>query len=298
MSRGSERLADSDKVLRREGWRLLRDSLRPQWRLLIFSVFAALLWTCAKLAVPLLVAAAVDQGIVPGDAGETLKYTGLIVLVGVLQGAGMGMRRYGAFRMSYRVETDLRARLFAHLQLLHFAYHDEAQTGQLMAHANTDLYQISQWLSLGPISLSSLFILIGVIIVMVLVEPGARVARARRVAAAQRDGHPLLATAGARRPGAAGEARRPVGRRRGVGRRHPRGQGLRRRAARGRPPRHAKPTRCSNARSSPLACGPASCPRSTSCPRSRSRRSSGTAATRCSTATSRSATSSRSTSTS
>ncbi len=171
MSRGSERLADSDKVLRREGWRLLRDSLRPQWRLLIFSVFAALLWTCAKLAVPLLVAAAVDQGIVPGDTGETLKYTGLIVFVGVLQGAGMGMRRYGALRMSYRVETNLRARLFAHLQLLHFAYHDEAQTGQLMAHANTDLYQISQWLSLGPISLSSLFILIGVIIVMVLSSP-------------------------------------------------------------------------------------------------------------------------------
>jgi ATP-binding cassette subfamily B protein len=40
-----------------------------------------------------------------------------------------------------------------------------------MAHANTDLYQISQWLSLGPISLSSLFILIGVIIVMVLSSP-------------------------------------------------------------------------------------------------------------------------------
>ena len=171
MSRGSERLADSDKALRREGWRLLRDSLRPQWRWVIFSVFAALLWTCSKLAVPLLVAAAVDQGIVPGDTGEIVKYTGLIVFVGLLQGVGMGMRRYGALRMSYRVETNLRARLFADLQLLHFAYHDEAQTGQLMAHANTDLYQISQWLSLGPISLSSLFILIGVIIVMLLSSP-------------------------------------------------------------------------------------------------------------------------------
>jgi ATP-binding cassette subfamily B protein len=73
--------------------------------------------------------------------------------------------------MSYRTETNLRARLFAHLQLLHFAFHDEAQTGQLMARANTDLYQITQWLTLGPISLSSVLILIGVIVVMVLASP-------------------------------------------------------------------------------------------------------------------------------
>jgi ATP-binding cassette subfamily B protein len=164
-------MVEGDRALRREGWRLIYDSMRPQWRWVIFSVFAALTWTVAKLAVPLLVAAAVDQGIVPGDGGETVKFALLILFVGLVQGAGMGMRRYAALRMSYRVETNLRARLFAHLQLLHFAYHDEAQTGQLMAHGNTDLYQISQWLSLGPISLASFFILIGVIVVMVLASP-------------------------------------------------------------------------------------------------------------------------------
>ena len=45
----------------------------------------------------------------------------------------MGVRRYGAWRIAFRVETDLRERLFAHLQRLHFAFHDEAQTGQLMS---------------------------------------------------------------------------------------------------------------------------------------------------------------------
>src|SRR5262245_2657298 len=135
------------------------------------GVVAALTWTLAKLAVPLLVAAAVDEGIVPGDTGEIVKYSILILVVGIVQGLGTGLRRYTAFRMSYRTETDLRARLFAHLQLLHFAFHDEAQTGQLMANANTDLYQITQWLTLGPISLSRLFMLIGVTVVMVLASP-------------------------------------------------------------------------------------------------------------------------------
>jgi ATP-binding cassette subfamily B protein len=171
VSRGSERMVDDDRALRREGRRLLLDTLRTQWFWVLMGVVAALTWTLAKLAVPLLVAGAVDQGIVPNDSGEIVKFSLLIVVAGVFQAIGMGLRRYTAFRMSYRVETDLRARLFAHLQLLHFAFHDEAQTGQLMARANTDLYQITQWLTLGPISLSSVFILIGVVVVMVLASP-------------------------------------------------------------------------------------------------------------------------------
>ncbi len=171
MSRGSERTVDHDRAQRREGWRLLRGTLRAQWFWVLMGVVAALVWTLAKLAVPLLVAGAVDDGIVPNDSGEIVKYSILILVAGLVQGAGMGLRRYTAFRMSYRTETDLRARLFAHLQLLHFAFHDEAQTGQLMARANTDLYQITQWLTLGPISLSSVFILVGVIVVMVLASP-------------------------------------------------------------------------------------------------------------------------------
>ena len=171
MSRGSERMVDDDRALRREGRRLLFETLRTQWFWVLMGVVAALTWTLAKLAVPLLVAGAVDQGIVPNDSGEIAKFSILIVVAGVFQAIGMGLRRYTAFRMSYRVETDLRARLFAHLQLLHFAFHDEAQTGQLMARANTDLYQITQWLTLGPISLSSVFILVGVVVVMVLASP-------------------------------------------------------------------------------------------------------------------------------
>jgi ATP-binding cassette subfamily B protein len=171
VSRGSTRSVDPDRTLRRDGRRLVADSLRVQWFWLLMGIVAALTWTVAKLAVPLLVAGAVDDGIVPGDSGAIAKYSVLILVAGIVQGAGMGLRRYTAFRMSYRVETDLRARLFAHLQRLHFAFHDEAQTGQLMANANTDLYQITQWLTLGPISLSSVLILIGVVIVMVTASP-------------------------------------------------------------------------------------------------------------------------------
>ena len=167
MSRRERRAGDPDRALRRHGWRLILDTLRPHWLLGLGGVFSSLLWTLAKLSVPLLVAGAVNQGIIPNDGDEILKYSLAIFAVGIVQGIGMGLRRYTAFKLAWRAETDLRDRLFAHLQRLHFAFHDEAQTGQLMAHANTDVYQVNQMLVLGPISLSSVFILIGVVVVMV-----------------------------------------------------------------------------------------------------------------------------------
>ena len=159
---------DRERDLRRAGWRLIRGALRSQRRWVVTGVLAGVLWTGAKITVPLLAAAAIDQGILPGDTAAIVMYSVLIVLVGAVQAVGTGARRYAAFRISYRVETDLRERLFAHLQRLHFAFHDQAQTGQLMARANTDIQQVNQVVVLLPLFAASLFIMGAVVVVMML----------------------------------------------------------------------------------------------------------------------------------
>jgi len=159
---------ETEKELRREGWRLMRSAIRPQRGWLVAGVLSGLLWTAAKIAIPLLAAAAIDDGILPGDGNAIALYAGLIVAVGVVQAVFTGFRRYAAFRISYRAETDLRQRLFAHLQRLHFAFHDHAQTGQLMARANSDIQQVNQVVVLIPLTAASTFILIGVTVVMML----------------------------------------------------------------------------------------------------------------------------------
>jgi ATP-binding cassette subfamily B protein len=172
VSRGARRRStDPERALRRQGYRLIRTSLRPLRGWLVIAVGSALTWTGAKLAVPLLAAAAIDQGIVPGDTGTIVLYAGIIAVLGIVQGVGMGVRRYGAWRIAFRVETDLRDRLFAHLQRLHFAFHDEAQTGQLMSRANTDILQVNQMLTYVPITISSVAVLVGVVVVMVAASP-------------------------------------------------------------------------------------------------------------------------------
>ncbi len=146
----------------------MRGTLGSQRAWLVLGVLAGFSWTAAKIAVPLLAAGAIDNGILPGNSQAILVYSLVIVGVGVVQGLSSGFRRFCAFRIAYRSETDLRQRLFAHLQRLHFAFHDEAQTGQLMARANTDIFQINQAVILIPLTIASSLTLVGVVTVMAL----------------------------------------------------------------------------------------------------------------------------------
>jgi ATP-binding cassette subfamily B protein len=158
--------ADADRTLRRAGWRLILHTIRPQRAWVVSGVAAGIVWTAAKLVVPLIAAAAIDDGMRVGDQGKVIRLTVLMVLVGVVQALATGFRRYSAFRIALRTETDLRHRLFAHLQQLHFAFHDRAQTGQLMARANTDIQQVEQTVILIPLTIAAMFTLGGVLAIM------------------------------------------------------------------------------------------------------------------------------------
>ena len=123
---GPAKPGSAERESRRAGWRLMYSAVRPQRWWVAGGVGAGVIWTLAKLTVPLLAAAAIDDGVRNGDSGKVVTLTIAIVLVGVVQAISTGLRRYAAFRIALRTETDLRQRLFAHLQRLHFAFHDQA----------------------------------------------------------------------------------------------------------------------------------------------------------------------------
>ena len=155
---------------RRSGWALLRRALAKQRRLVVTGVLWGLVWTVAKVAVPSLTGRAIDVGIIRGDSGALVRWSLIIVGVGVVVGVSTGLRRYRAFAVAYEAETDLRHRLFAHLQRLHFAFHDQAQTGALMARAASDLQQINQLFVLIPISIANALTVVGVSVLLVMIN--------------------------------------------------------------------------------------------------------------------------------
>src|SRR5947207_11427648 len=156
----------------RAGWQLLARSVKDQRSWVALGVTAGLFWTAAKVAVPTLAQLAIDQGIISRDNGALLEWSLAILAVGIVSAVCTGLRRFYAFALSYRAETDLRDRLFAHLQRLHFAFHDHAQTGQLMARAATDLLQVQTFLTLIPITIGNALTVVAVLVLLFLPDPG------------------------------------------------------------------------------------------------------------------------------
>jgi ATP-binding cassette, subfamily B, bacterial len=154
---------------RREGWRLLRATLAAQKRGIALGGVVGLLWSGTKIAVPLLVGAAINRAV--DGHGSLVAWSLTIVVIGLVAGTLSASRRYLAFREARLTERWLRERLFAHLQALHIGFHDRAQTGQLMSRASNDLQQVQAFVVMIPLTLSNLALVVGVAAVLLAMNP-------------------------------------------------------------------------------------------------------------------------------
>jgi ATP-binding cassette subfamily B protein len=138
---------------------------------LLAGVLVGLGWTAGKVSVGLLVQKAVDQGIEGDDMAALRHWALLIALAALVVGTFTGIRRYLAFREARWIEADLRERLFAHFQKLHFGFHDTTQTGELMSRANTDLQQIQAFVVMIPLTISNFVTVLAVTVILLTIDP-------------------------------------------------------------------------------------------------------------------------------
>jgi ATP-binding cassette subfamily B protein len=138
---------------------------------LVLGVATGLAWTAAKVSTGLIVKTAVDQGIQSDDTGALLRWSITLGVVALFSATFTGLRRYLAFREARWIEADLRDRLFAHLQRLHFAFHDQSQTGQLMSRANTDLQQVQAFVVMIPLTISNAVTVLAVTVILAFIDP-------------------------------------------------------------------------------------------------------------------------------
>src|SRR5574341_146832 len=82
------------------GWRLMRAVSTTHPRLIVLGVGAALGWTVAKIAIPLMALEAIDHGLDPYDGATIARWSLLIVLATLVVGAFTFGRRYCAFAIS------------------------------------------------------------------------------------------------------------------------------------------------------------------------------------------------------
>ncbi len=158
------------------GWRLLIQTMATRKAGLAIGIVVGLGWAAGRVAIPLLVQLGIDRGIenaAESDEGwrAVLPWAAAIVAAGVFSGIALGLRRYIAFRNARAIEARLRDRLFAHIQRLHFAFHDAQTTGDLMSRANTDLQQFQNFISMVPMLIGSVITVVAVAVIMLVIEP-------------------------------------------------------------------------------------------------------------------------------
>jgi ATP-binding cassette, subfamily B, bacterial len=171
MAHGAQLATRESRNGSRRGWRLILRSVRARRAGLILGVATGLAWTAAKVSTGLIVKTAVDRGIESNDMTALMRWSVALGIVAVFSATFTGLRRYMAFREARWIEADLRDRLFAHLQRLHFAFHDQSQTGQLMSRANTDLQQVQAFVVMIPLTISNAVTVLAVTVILAFIDP-------------------------------------------------------------------------------------------------------------------------------
>jgi ATP-binding cassette subfamily B protein len=125
--------------------------LRPHWGSALGAVLCLGLSTGLSLIVPWLLAWVVDVGVREGRLTDLLVAAGAIFGTSALRGLFAYGQGYWSQAISNLVAYDLRNRLYAHLQTLDFAFHDESETGQLMSRMSIDIEAVRNFYPMGAL---------------------------------------------------------------------------------------------------------------------------------------------------
>ena len=154
--------------------------LRPYKRRVALAWFCVLGASVFVLVTPQLVGWAIDKGLdvqIAGGSGSrvALGNTRTLVIAAlaiVVAAAFRGVFAYGQTYMaewiSQRVAYDLRNAIYDRLQRLSYAYHDRAQTGQLMSRATQDVEGVRMFISLGVLRLGYIVLMLVVVLALML----------------------------------------------------------------------------------------------------------------------------------
>jgi ATP-binding cassette subfamily B protein len=131
---------------RAAAWRFLRAVVRSQAGGVAGAALSGLAWQIGAVAAPLIVARAIDQGVLTGDHGTLLVWVLVLLAAGLLEVLAGAARHVFAIRNRARGDARVRDAIFAHALRLDATYHDRVGPGELMSRASSDSEMIARLL--------------------------------------------------------------------------------------------------------------------------------------------------------
>ncbi len=152
--------------------RMTKLFLSGHWPGLTLSLVLALSTTAMGLVIPWLVKITIDQALEPGRGNLLLALVAGIVGAGLVRMVVAFARRVVSGRVALKVETEVRDRVFAHLQTLGLDFYLRSQTGQLISRSIADVRAVRMFLGYGLIFIvTHLATLTAVTVILLVLQP-------------------------------------------------------------------------------------------------------------------------------
>ena len=140
----------TEQYRKRSGFSIFLSFFKPHRGLFFLDMACALVVSMIDLAYPIISRYAM-RTLLPQSAYRTFFTIMLIVLAAyALRSVLYFIITYWGHTFGIRVEADIRAALFGHMQELGFEFFDRNRTGQLMSRMTTDLFEITELAHHGP----------------------------------------------------------------------------------------------------------------------------------------------------
>ena len=123
---------------------------RPYRRLFALDFGCAVIAGLLELGFPMAMRGFIDQ-LLPGrDWGIILVASAVLLAVYLLNAGLMAVVTYWGHQLGINIETEMRRRVFDHLQKLSFSFYDNSKTGNLITHVTKDLEDVGEVAHHGP----------------------------------------------------------------------------------------------------------------------------------------------------
>ena len=137
-----------------------------------FDMFCALLMALCNLIYPYIAGDIIDV-YAPAGNWKAVAFFGAVMLAIFLLKAFLNFSvSYWGHLVGMRMQGDMRAKLFSHLEKLPFSYYDETKVGSVMSRLVNDLFEVAELAHHGPENLFiSLITIIGALIMILGINP-------------------------------------------------------------------------------------------------------------------------------
>lgn len=159
----------------RQNLRKMITYYRPYIGVFLADMFFATVSAAVTLTIPLVVRYVTSTLIYMGKAAilGRIKWiaAGLFLLLLIECYSRFYISNYGHV-MGAKMEFDMRAEIFAHLQKLSFSFYDNQKVGKLMSRITTDLFDITELMHHGPENvLLSIIKIVGAFVILLTIQP-------------------------------------------------------------------------------------------------------------------------------